>query len=291
MYQKDAWQLLFLFSSRKGKDVQSMNKKKSIWSGVSVLIAAVLAIVAFVRSDTQIWLLTAAFTIWAIWVTAAFVFPYIQEQENEKRRAARRAAYDAQRQSLRALSVEEEDGFGPLLLRHVNHRISAYLKAVYPDATWEWRSPEPEKLILHGGTGRITISGIPDYDQAEVTFDQKANFSCSLLKVTPVVQSEAENGTSEKLPAPPREIDPQAWFEQQGRKVLDDLIYDLNSRGYSSLVIKDNGDICIRQGDVEKAQTSFKSLPEKHYWPRLLKVFEREGIAASMTDDAIALNW
>lgn len=60
-----------------------MNKKKSIWSGVSVLIAAVLAIVAFVRSDTQIWLLTAAFTIWAIWVTAAFVFPYIQEQENE----------------------------------------------------------------------------------------------------------------------------------------------------------------------------------------------------------------
>lgn len=28
-----------------------MNKKKSIWSGVSVLIAAVLAIVAFVRSD------------------------------------------------------------------------------------------------------------------------------------------------------------------------------------------------------------------------------------------------
>ena len=209
-----------------------MNKKKSIWSGVSVLIAAVLAIVAFVRSDTQIWLLTAAFTIWAIWVTVAFVFPYIQEQETEKRRAARRAAYDAQRQSLRALSMEEEDGFGPLLLRHVNHRISAYLKAVYPDATWEWRSPEPEKLILHGGTGRITISGIPDYDQAEVTFDQKANFSCSLLKVTPVVQSTAENGASEKLPAPPREIDPQVWFEQQGRKVLDDLIYDLNSRGY-----------------------------------------------------------
>ena len=79
--------------------------------------------------------------------------------------------------------------------------------------------------------------------------------------------------------------------EQQGRKVLDDLIYDLNSRGYSSLIIKDNGDVCIRQGDVEKAQTSFKNLPEKHYWPRLLKVFEREGIAASMTDDAIALNW
>ena len=54
-----------------------MNKKKSIWSGVSVLIAAVLAIVAFVRSDTQIWLLTAAFTIWAIWVTIAFVYSLI----------------------------------------------------------------------------------------------------------------------------------------------------------------------------------------------------------------------
>ena len=60
-----------------------MNKKKSIWSGVSVLIAAVLAIVAFVRSDTQIWLLTAAFTIWAIWVTAAYT-------GTGKRKAARR---------------------------------------------------------------------------------------------------------------------------------------------------------------------------------------------------------
>ena len=99
-----------------------MNKKKSIWSGVSVLIAAVLAIVAFVRSDTQIWLLTAAFTIWAIWVTVAFVFPYIQEQETEKRRVARRAAYDAQQQSLRSLSMEEEDGFNPLCRIYYKYR-------------------------------------------------------------------------------------------------------------------------------------------------------------------------
>ena len=42
---------------------------------------------------------------------------------------------------------------------------------------------------------------------------------------------------------------------------------------------------------MEKAKTSFKNMPEKHYWPRLLKEFEREGIAGSMTDDAIALNW
>lgn len=276
---------------KKRKDVQKMNKKKSIWSGVSVLVAAVLSIVAFVRSDTQIWLLTGAFTIWAIWVTAAFVLPAFQEQEAEKRRSARRAAYDAQQQKLRSLSTEDDDTFGPVLLRHVNHRISAYLKAVYPDAAWEWRSPEPEKLILHGGTGRIAISGIPDYEQAEVTFDQQANFTCSLLKVTPVVQYTAENGTSEKLPALPSEADPQVWFEQQGRQVLDDLIYDLASRGYSSLTIRDNGDVCIRQGDTEKPQTSFKNLPDRVYWPRLLKVFEREGIAASMTDDAIALNW
>ena len=147
-----------------------MNKKKSIWSGVSVLIAAVLAIVAFVRSDTQIWLLTAAFTIWAIWVTAAFVFPYIQEQENEKRRAARRAAYDAQRQSLRALSVEEEDGFGPLLLRHVNHRISAYLKAVYPDATWEFPK-------LKDTTTKPTLTLLPNKTILEVN-PMKRLISC-----------------------------------------------------------------------------------------------------------------
>lgn len=43
-----------------------MRKKKNLWSGVSILIVAVLVITAFIRGNAQAWLLAAAFVIWAV---------------------------------------------------------------------------------------------------------------------------------------------------------------------------------------------------------------------------------
>lgn len=42
-----------------------MKKKKNLWSGVSMLIVAVLAVTAFIRGKTQIWLYIAAFAAWS----------------------------------------------------------------------------------------------------------------------------------------------------------------------------------------------------------------------------------
>lgn len=42
---------------------------------------------------------------------------------------------------------------------------------------------------------------------------------------------------------------------------------------------------------MEKPQTAFESMPEKVYWPRLIKVFEREGLAANIAGNQIVLSW
>lgn len=65
-----------------------MRKKKNLWSGVSILIVAVLVITAFIRGNAQAWLLAAAFVIWAVWATYYFLVPYIKE-ELHKREAKR----------------------------------------------------------------------------------------------------------------------------------------------------------------------------------------------------------
>lgn len=57
-----------------------MKKKKSLWSGVSILIVAVLAITAFIRGGAQLWFLAAAFTAWSVWAVVYFLVPYIKEQ-------------------------------------------------------------------------------------------------------------------------------------------------------------------------------------------------------------------
>ena len=73
--------------------------------------------------------------------------------------------------------------------------------------------------------------------------------------------------------------------------MLETLVADLHSRGYSSLTIKENGDIAIKQADGEKVKPAFENVPEKTYWTRLCKVFEREGMAANITDGGILLSW
>jgi hypothetical protein len=124
-----------------------------------------------------------------------------------------------------------------------------------------------------------------------VLFDQQANINCSMMRIVPLAELHPDSVETAQIPQPHQPVDPQVWYEVQGRKILEELVTDLNSRGHSSLTIKDNGDICILQGDALKPQTAFENLPDKVYWPRLTKVFEREGLAAKVTDDSIVLSW
>lgn len=201
----------------------------------------------------------------------------------------------------RFIIPEVSDPVEQVLLRHANYRISAYLQSVYPNATWEWREEFPERIIAKGGTGRVKLFGVDGYNFADVTFDQNGGINCALVNIVPLKQPNAPHpsvsdteDTAEApaaMPKQPDPVDPQVWYEVQGRKVLEALITDLHSRGYNSLTIRENGDIAIQQADSEKVRTAFESVPEKPYWARLCKVFEREGMAANITDGGILLSW
>ena len=67
---------------------------------------------------------------------------------------------------------------------------------------------------------------------------------------------------------------------------METLIADLNSRGHSKLTLKENGDICIQQGEELVPQEHLSNFPAKVYWPRLVEVFESNGLAAETTAQA-----
>lgn len=279
-----------------------MKNKKTLWSGVSILIVAMLAITAFIRGKAQIWLLAIAFTFWSVWACLYYLVPYIKAvlHRHEARRIRRKCEEQDAKQSKPFVS-DASTPINLVLLRHANYRISAYLQSVYPDATWEWREEFPERVVAQGGTGRIQLFGVKGFNFADVTFDQNAGVGCSLVNVVPMTQKDSSKApivqtqetTTEPAMTPKRQnsVDPQVWYELQGRKVLETLITDLHSRGYNSLTIRENGDIAIKQADSEKVRTVFESIPEKTYWTRLCKVFEREGMAADITDGGILLTW
>lgn len=263
-----------------------MKNGKRRTSSVTVLLVTVLAIMAFIRGPLQIWFLAGAFVLWGVWV----IIPMLIH-------AQKRSAY--QRQKKQTPPVRAKDFQFPdlteqsesVLLRHVNFRISAYLKSAFPDVTWEWREKEPERIIKNGGIARIQIFGVPDYNYANVTFDSKANIGCDVMKIVPLREAAGAPSDVPAAPTPQQPVDPQIWYEMQGRQILGDLIADLHSRGHSSLTIKENGEICIKQADAEVTAQTLTGFPKRNYWQALTKVFEKEGLAAAVTETGLAVTW
>ncbi len=233
-----------------------MKQKTSLGASISVLIGVVIAILALLRGPAKTILLLVTFALWGVWVRR-ILRPSRQTEEEEQPQYKNQAEVDPGPFSSRNLLV--------LLTRHVNCRVSDCLKQTYPNVSWEWMMSNPASFIAHGGTGRIRVYNVPDYEYADITLDHTGKLECSMVKVVPV-QGRAQ-GTPSGQPA----ISPQAWYELEGRRVLDDLIADLRSRGHSRLTLAEDGSIRIQpiSGGVEVTKGSCSNFPAKVYWPQL----------------------
>lgn len=271
-----------------------MKSEKSLWTSISFLIGAVIAVLAFVRGNAQIWLLLGVFALWGAWVVGTLLLPLIkQAKKNQKRRAILNARYREGLSAGQKAQATDADGESAeqLLMRHVNLRITGFIRSIYQDATWEWCEKHPEKLILAGGIGRIRVHGVEEYDHADVKIDKRGEISCSMVKTVPLDKINAPEDAEEKTPPNKQPVNPQIWYELQGRSVLEKAIADLNSRGYSTLTIQEDGDVIIAQDEEDFSQEHLSSFPAKTYWPQLIKVLQGEGMAAQIVPNGIQLTW
>lgn len=261
-----------------------MKNDKTPWNSLGLLTGVVIAVLALAQGKLRTGLLLAAFALWGIWMAAYLLSPRIRRTKTHRQHK------DAAPEQFR-LTDSDGSPAEQLLLRHVNHRISAYLRSAYPDITWEWSSREPEKIILQGGVGRIRVFGVPDFDHADIRIDRQANISCSMVKTVPLDTAGGQEPAEDKLPPNRQPVDPQIWYEVHGRKVLEALVADLNSRGHTHMVLHEDGDVCVTEDKTEVAKEHFDNFPEKTYWDRLVQVFERNGLAAEATAAGIRVSW
>lgn len=272
------------------------NSNSVLWGSISILIGGIIAILALVRGTWQTGLLLGVFALWGTWVVAFLLRPYMQQAKRRRMRQQQLKTRHSEEiapviQRIPNMPESGNESVEQLLLRHVNHRISVYLRSVYPDVTWEWTEKQPQKLAVHGGVGRIRVFGVADFDHADVTVDQQANISCSMVKIVPLSMAGGNDSSKDKQPPNKQPLDPQIWYEAQGRTVLETVMADLNSRGHKTLTLHDNGDICIIKDKDEVSEEHLSNFPEKVYWPRLVQVFERNGLAAEITARGIQVSW
>ena len=256
-----------------------MKLHERLWCSISFLVGAVLAVMALVFEPWRTRLLAVVFAVWCIWLAATLLHPHLPGRKS-RAYAGRRNRASADRSG-----PQMED----VLVRHVNYRISAYLHATFPEAKWEWETQAPARLMLHGGKGLIRVQGVPGYNYAQVQLDPSGTIQCSLVRIDPFpTQTEREES---QQPAQGEIVDPQVWFEFQGRKVLEQVVADLSSRGHSSLTMNEDGTITVEGEEGEETVASFQSFPQRVYWPQMLRTLERAGYAAGEDGDAITVTW
>ena len=67
-----------------------MNNDRGLLSGsITILIGAVIAIMALVRGPWQVWLLLGVFTLWGLWVVLILLLPYMQQAKRRRQRQQR----------------------------------------------------------------------------------------------------------------------------------------------------------------------------------------------------------
>ena len=261
-----------------------MKRQTSLWGSISVLIGVLVGIVGLVRGPSFYPTLLLAVAVWAVWAILTFGLPCLRASHNRRQLAT-------EAQSIQS-ELEEADvpvDVARILLRHVNYRISAYLKSAYPDARWEWVTRNPALLAAQGGIGRIRIYGVDGSEYADVELDRQAKLTCSLIHPMAEPASADEPGpASSGMP-----LDPRIWYEQQGRQTLELLIADLDSRGYKRLTLHEDGSISTPADGAEEdaLQSSFSTFPPKVYWPQLAKVLEQEGLAATVEANCVSVAW
>lgn len=156
-----------------------MSNDKGLLSGsITILIGAVIAIMALVRGPWQAWLLIGVFTLWGLWVVLILLLPYMQQAKRRRQRQQRERRLHAEgiAQSTFQVPELEEPVSDDLLLRYANHRILAYLRSSYSDACFEWCEKRPAELISTNGTGRIRLHNVDGFDHADITFGQDADY-------------------------------------------------------------------------------------------------------------------
>ena len=256
--------------------------KTSLGVSVSFLIVAVVAILAFVRGKLEIPLLIAVFAFWGLFVLWKLLLPAARVLREERENAPMADWVPADVPGDTGTSPD----LGSMLLLHLNHRITGSLNSYHPNARWEWMTDDPVHFAKEGGTSRIRVYGIPGYEYADIQLDHKAHIDITLLNVAPL--SGSENDKPGRQP-----LNPQVWFETQGKETLTRLINELNSRGHSTLYVKEDGSICTQPEDnaEETSQGAFQGFPAKVYWGSLVEVLRQNGVAATALEHCIQVAW
>lgn len=252
-----------------------MNKKASTFFKVFTGILFVIAIF-FHDMDQRIFLALIAFGL--IGLLLLLVMPRIHFPKIQWKHTFSRKRKD--------IPDSEQDPLQDALLCQFSHRITDKLRSAYPKALWNWDKQPNVQKILSGKSIRIRLSDAAEYTHAEVSLDTYGSIHLRLMKIQ---ELSPQSGAAPSAEEPP--VDCTSWYELVGASILNQIITDLNARGYQHLSINESGEIFITDKATPVVKERFQNFPGKKHWEELVSIFQENELQAQITDTALILSW
>lgn len=172
------------------------------------------------------------------------------------------------------------------LWRQVSYQITGKLKSAYPDATWEFDKKPSIDRLLNGHAFRIRTFSTSEYNFAEICLNRYGELVLSMMTIEALMPKSKPDASDSS-----NQIDPASWYSLIGKPYLLSLISDLQARGHQKLLINENGEIFIQNGDFKEQKGVLEHFPPKSYWSALTDIFISDELNAVETDDTVELSW
>lgn len=176
------------------------------------------------------------------------------------------------------------------MLRHINFRITEKLQGAFPSAVWRWETEKPLEQAMKGGSARIRLSGVPDWNFADVLFERSGRIKLEMLSLRPL----EEVGQQETKSTPAADGDAvnlRDWYDLSASAVVRATIDEVYTRGYRELRIAEDGALYVLEQQEQVGQGRLSYLPGKKLWADLVPFFEEDDITATVEEDDILLTW
>ncbi len=214
---------------------------------------------------------------------------HYRQKEREK------SVVDTENASQPVVAYQEDQQTRKAAVRQLNCRITDRIQAVFPEATWEWVSPDPVGIAVHGGEGRIRISSADAYNYADVSVNAMARLKLTMLQAVELdkigAKEKGEEPEAESAPAEKESVDVRAWCDLVGRGPLYALSSRLAEKGFHTLSICEDGSIYAVSGEEKTPQFKLGDMPEKKFWPALARLLSDSDHQAAVEGDALVLKW
>ena len=256
--------------------------KKVITSSIRYLAVGLLCALAFVRGPMLDTVLILTVAVWSLVTALVCLSPMIFKKCRELLTTLKELKNKEKYPTLKNKAILPEVA----CLRFMNHVITLQVRKFYPNARWDWDVQPSKKVLFEGGTCRIKLADAGEYNYAEI----EANQQKIKIKKFMSVKSPEQITDTDETPVQDNLFDIRLWHDAVAYPLVNQTLSDLSSQGCDQVVLDKSGFIYANglEGKEEKIG-EITNFPEQNFWDKVVDLFQKDGLAATIMGDKIYL--